>query len=395
MNRSLPLDGALPEPGRRPRFALAGKGFRPFFFVASLYACLIVPLWLLVLSGVVMPGVYLDAVAWHAHEMIFGYSVAVIAGFLLTAVANWTQRETLTGTPLLALTALWAFGRVAMLVPSAFPRGVPAAIDAMFLPLLALALARPLVATKNRRNFVMLGVLGVLAAANVTMHLEALRVLEPGASRHASIVGVDVIVFLMLVIAGRILPLFTRNATKADVVSSPLLERATVIAGIALVAVDVVRPDATAARVVAAILGAVALARAARWGTRHAFAHPLLWILHAGYAWIPLGLFLRAAAVSSALHALTAGAIGSLTIGMMARVTLGHTGRPLAASKLTAWSFGAITAAAFARVLGPIVTMRYHDVLTCAGVLWTLASVLYLAANAPALFAPRLDGKTG
>jgi uncharacterized protein involved in response to NO len=395
MNRLLSLHGGVPAPSRPIRFALAQKGFRPFFLFPSVFATLIVQLWLLVLSVVVAPGPYLDLVAWHAHEMVFGYAVAVIAGFLLTAVANWTQRETLTGTPLLALAALWAFGRVAMLAPALFPRGLVAAIDLAFLPLLALALARPLVATGNRRNFVMIAILAVLSAANLAVHLEALGVLAPGAARHASLVGVDVIVFLMLVIAGRILPMFTRNTTKATAPSSPLLERLTVAGGIVLVAVDAVRGDSGASRVAAGALGVIAIARAARWATPHTLRHPLLWILHAGYAWIPIGLLLRATSMPSALHALTAGAIGSLTIGMMARVTLGHTGRPLAASSATAWSFAAITGAALARVAGPLVTTRYHDVLTCAGILWTAAFVLYLAGNAAALVAPRVDGKAG
>lgn len=396
MNRPLPLEGALPEPASRSRLAIAGKGFRPFFFGASVFAALIVPLWLLIMNGTVVPGAYLDTISWHAHEMIFGYTAAVIAGFLLTAVANWTQRETLIGPPLLALAALWVFGRVVMVMPNAFPRGLVAAVDLAFLPALAIVLARPLIATRNRRNFVMLAVLSVLAAANLAVHLEALGVARPGMARHAIHVAIDVVVFLMLVIAGRILPMFTRNATQVKtIVSSPTLDRLTAVAAAALIVVDLAWPDTLAANVAACAVAFVATVRAARWGTRHALRQPLLWILHAGYWWIPIGLVLRAVSVAGAMHALTVGAIGALTVGMMARVSLGHTGRKLAPSHLTVAAFAAISLAAVARVFLPLVTPHYFVALTVAGGLWTLTFVLYLTTYTPYLFTPRPDGKAG
>ena len=397
----LPLLGDLPS---RSMPAVARKGFRPFFLLAAAFAVIIVPSWALVFLGVVDPGTYLDPIGWHAHEMVFGFAVAVISGFLLTAVANWTKRETLVGAPLLALAALWVLGRLAMAFAGVLPRGAPASIDLAFLPALMLSLARPLFAAKDRRNLVMLGVLGALFAANVVVHLDALGV-TVGSARRALLLAIDIIVLLTSVIAGRVFPMFTRNASGvASIRSSPALDIGANVILAAMAAMDLVAPNHAGAGVVAGAAGVLTAARAARWGTRHAFRDPLLWILHAGYAWIPIGLVLRAAAVfapaivarSLATHALTVGAIGSLTLGMMARVSLGHTGRTLAASRPLAWAFGAITAAACARAAVPLFAPGWYRaaVLAAAG-LWTLAFLLYLLLYVPILARPRVDGKPG
>jgi uncharacterized protein involved in response to NO len=396
--------GELPAPATPPRFAIASKGFRPFFLLAALFATAIVPVWLLVLGGAVRAGGYFDATAWHAHEMVFGFAVAVIAGFLLTAVGNWTQRETAIGAPLLALAALWIAGRAAVLVGATLPRGVPLIVDGAFLPALAAVLARPLVAAKSRRNFVMLGLLGVLCAANVVAHLGALGVLSPGAARHASLVGVDVVVLVILVMAGRVFPMFTRNATGvASIRSRPYLDVAT-IAGMAVVTVlDAAAPSAKALAAVCAVVGVLAVARAWSWGARPALRQSILWILHAGHAWVAVGLFARALAVldpaipaSAGVHAWTVGAIGATTLGMMARVSLGHSGRPIRPAPAVAWAFVAVTGAAVARVAVPIVAPAWtFPGLIAAGSLWTIAFAIYVLVYAPILMSPRADGRPG
>jgi uncharacterized protein involved in response to NO len=404
VQRPLPLHGALPEPLQRPRFAIAAKGFRPFFLLAAVHAVVIIPIWLTIVTGSLAPTRYLDAASWHAHEMLFGYATAVIAGFLLTAVGNWTQRETLTGRPLLALAGLWVLGRVAMAAAPALPRGSTALVDLAFLPVLAGVLARPLLATGNRRNFVMLGVVTALFGCNLVVHLEALSVLPPGSARRACSSALDVIVLLMLVITGRVVPMFTRNATRVEAIASmPRLDRATVIAAAGMVLVDVVWPDSSAAAAAAGSVGMLATVRAARWGSLHTARTPLLWILHLGYAWLIVGLGLRALPLgglaawgSLATHALTVGAIGGLTLGMMARVALGHTGRTLAAPPAMAWAFAAITLAAAVRALVPLVAPGGYSVsLLVAGALWTLAFLVFLCVYAPILTAPRFDGKAG
>lgn len=402
--RSLHLVGRVPEAPPRAWPALLGKGFRPFFLGAAAFAAAIVPLWLLVLRGLVPPAVHFDLLTWHAHEMIFGFTVAVLAGFLLTAVGNWTGRETAVGGALLALTALWLAGRVALIVPTGLPRGLVASLDLAFLPALIAVLARPLLATNNKRNFVMLGVLGALFAVNVSVHLEALRLLAPGASRSAMQVGVDIVLLVIMIMAGRIFPMFTRNATGVKSIRSlPLLDVATAVAMALLVACDALLPGSHAAAALSGGVAVLAAARAAFWGSRHTLSQPLLWILHAGYAWLVFGLLLRALAAflwpsftTLALHALTLGAIGSLTLGMMARVSLGHTGRQLAPPAAVTWAFLAINAAAAARVFVPMLApSAYIESLVAAGALWSAAFLVFLVAYWPMLRRPRVDGKPG
>jgi uncharacterized protein involved in response to NO len=404
MQRSRPLHDVSPGSASRTQWAVASKGFRPFFLLASVFASAIVPLWILVIAGLARPASYLDPVSWHAHEMVLGFTVAVIAGFLLTAVGNWTQRETLVGLPLLGLSLLWALGRTAMLLGGVLPRGLVALLDIAFLPALMVVLARPLIAARNRRNFVMLGVLGALFTTNLVVHLEALGVVVIGAARHATLVAVDIVALVILIIAGRVFPMFTRNATGVTTVhSSPALDVVTV-AGMAVVAVvDAILPEHAIGAVAAGVVGVLAVARAAGWGTMHTAHHPLLWILHAGYAWLALGLLLRTLALlvpaippAIATHAITVGAIGSLTLGMMARVSLGHTGRTLVAPGPVTWAFGAITAAAFSRVLAPLLAPGWYlSELAVASALWTVAFVLFLVAYGRVLLSPRVDGRAG
>jgi uncharacterized protein involved in response to NO len=401
--RHLPLLGAAP-PSPSPRGpAIVAKGFRPFFLLAGVFATAMLPLWLLALAGSFDPGGYLGAVYWHAHEMVFGYAVAVLAGFLLTAVGNWTQRETAVGLPLAGLCALWALGRVAMLTASWLPRGLAAALDLAFLPALAVTLARPILATKNRRNFVMVAVLVALWALDLSVHFDALGVL-PGWRRRGSLLGIDLVALVMLIIAGRVFPMFTRNATRVETIRTvPALEVATVGSMLAFVALDIVWPDATVTALAAIVTALVAAARTLHWGARHTRANPMLWILHLGYAWIPLGLALRGIAHFTALipapvatHALTVGALGALTLGMMTRVSLGHSGRPIEASRTTTWSFALITLAALVRVFVPLVHAPwYRPSLFLAGSLWSLAFALFTLGYAPVLTTPRADGKPG
>lgn len=383
--------------------SLGAKGFRPFFLSAAGFAALIVPIWLLTLSGAVTPSRYMDPVTWHAHEMIFGFTVAVIAGFMLTAVASWTGKETVVGPALLACCLLWCAGRAAMALAGELPRGVPALVDLAFLPVLAAAIARPLAATRNKRNFVMVAILAALWLADLAIHLDALGIVAD-VRRRATVFALDVVVLLMVVIAGRVVPMFTKNATQsASVRSLPGLDKAAIVAMAATALVDVSSNDPRLGGVAAAIAAVLIASRAATWGAAHTARHPLLWILHAGHAWIVVGLLLRTLAslttvvsMSAANHALTVGAIGALTLGMMARVSLGHTGRLLAASKPMTVAFGFLSIAALVRVFVPIVDMSaYRGSLHASGALWTASFVIFAIVYAPILMAPRPDGKAG
>jgi uncharacterized protein involved in response to NO len=380
------------------------KGFRPFFWLAGVFALAIVPTWLLILSGRLAATSYLDATSWHAHEMVFGFAVAVIAGFLLTAVGNWTQRETAIGLPLLALAGLWLAGRLAMAFSGMLPPGVVAAADLTFLPALFLALARPVIAAKNRRNYVVLAVVAAFFVANGWLHLAALGISSQSGARRATMLGVDLVLLLSTIILGRVLPMFTRNTTGvASIRSIPLLDKCAIGCVAVLGVADALAPGARVAGAVAAIAAALSLARGRHWGARHSFQQPLLWVLHAGQAWLVVGLLLRGVALfgvpalaSPATHALTVGAIGSLTLGMMARVALGHTGRMLMASKPVTAAFLALNLAVFVRVLVPLLAPAwYFDGLVVTAALWVTAFAIFVVVYTPILAAPRVDGKPG
>ncbi len=399
----LPVYGEPATTADRP-WPIAAKGFRPFFLLSAVFAILILPSWLLMLDGRLRAGSYLDPMHWHAHEMIFGFAVAVIAGFLLTAVGNWTKRETVVGFPLLALAALWVVARVMLTGPQVLPGWLIAVTDLAFLPALMIVIARPLIATRNTKNLVMLGILAALFVANLLVHLDVLGVL-PGWRRRGCLLGLEVVVLVILVMAGRTFPMFTRNATGvASIATTPWLDRLSVGAMAGLIVLDLVMPDHAITAGWAAGAGVLALARTWHWGARHAWRTPLLWILHVGYFWIPIGLVLRALAVFTslvppqvAMHAVTVGAIGSLTLGMMARVSLGHSGRGLVPSRLVVVAFVLITLAAAVRVFGPLIAgmTSYRPTLFLAGSLWTAAFLLFLLTYVPILIAPRLDGKPG
>lgn len=382
--------------------ALLAKGFRPFFLCAAAYAVIAVPLFLWILDGGLAASGYLPSIYWHAHEMVFGFTAAVLAGFLLTAVENWTQRRTVEGPLLAALVGLWAAGRVVMFVPDVLPRYVPAAVELAFLPALWVACARPLLAAKNRRNYAFLAILAGLWLANAAVHAAALGFISPELQRRGSWLGVDLLVIALVVVSGRVVPMFTRNATGSSGVSArPTLERLATASVVLLALLEAVgSPPRTLgyAALVAALLVGL---RMRSWGSFQALREPLLWILHAGGAWLALGLALRGAAsftslpLSSGLHALTAGALGAFTLGMMTRVGLGHTGRNLAVPRRVTLAFALVVLAGVVRVLAPLNFPSSMALLVISGAMWSAAFALYLIAYAPALSAPRLDGKPG
>jgi uncharacterized protein involved in response to NO len=400
VSRSLLASSDAPVRPVRP--ALLAKGFRPFFLLAAALAAVSLPIWVVAFAASLDILAYLGPMYWHAHEMVFGFASAVIAGFLLTAVSNWTGRDTAVGPALGVLVLLWLAGRAAMLAADALPRGLAAGIDLAFLPALAIACARPIVATRNRRNYGFVVMLMALFLANLGVHLGALGI-RPEWLRLGNLVGVDLVIIAIVLMAGRVVPMFTRNATKLDSIRNiPVLDRAAVASVVLLSVLDATALDARAASAVAGIAGVLTLARTAFWGARHTVAHPLLWILHLGHAFIPIGLLLRAAAAltpaipsSSALHALTAGAIGAVTLGMMTRVGLGHTGRMLAVPRVVVGAFALLLLGALLRVVAPFFTARYIALVTISGISWALAFVIYLASYAGALASPRVDGKPG
>lgn len=392
-----------PENRSAGSVALFALGFRPFFLAAGLSAVVLIGAWVAVLRGTTLPTAYDPAggpMGWHAHEMLFGYVTAVIAGFLLTSVRNWTGLATPTGPKLAGLVALWLAGRIAPLLPASIPAAWTAGLDLAFLPALATTLAIPLLRRGMTRNLVFVPILLALAAANLLFHLQVLGVAATG--RMGLLLAVDLIVLLITILGGRVLPFFIDRALPdASPASRPRLDALCVASVIALLVLRLLGAD-EALRPVAALAAVLHAARLAGWHDPGIWSTPLLWVLYLAYAWLVVGFAMTALSgvaphlAPLALHAFTAGAMGSMTLGMMTRVSLGHTGHPLVASHAAALSFAAIILAGLARVLAPAFAPGlYHDLITLAGATWIAAFLPFLVAFMPILTRPRPDGRPG
>ncbi|GAB4177501.1 MAG: NnrS family protein [Wenzhouxiangellaceae bacterium] len=383
---------------------LFNYGFRIFFLSAALYAVALMILWLGNLTqGWPVAGVW--PLAWHAHEMVHGLVAAAIAGFLLTAVPNWTGTGRLHGRGLCLLWLLWLSGRLGFGFLDPYTNSAAAwiawLVDLAFLPALAATIAVPLIRTGNRRNAVMILLLIALATTNLLHGL-------PASNAAATRFALDLVTVLMAVIGGRITPAFTRNWLIRNQIAGPLphshpwLDRAA-IASLVLVAItSLVVPHAPVLGWLCGLAGGLHLWRLAAWRGWRAASDPLLWVLHLGYAWIIVGLCLRAAGiltdavpVTAWYHAIGAGAMATLILGVMARVALGHTGRELRLQAGGIWIFVLITAAALARVVMALGIGSGGLLLWVAGLCWIGAFTLYLALYIPILSAPRVDGRPG
>lgn len=372
------------------------NAFRPFFLGGAVYAALALPVWLLVLDGTIDPSSITDPLVWHSHEMTFGYLGAILAGFLLTAIPNWTGRLPVIGGPLAALAGLWALGRVAMAAQSWLGEGLATTIDVAFLIVLAVVATREVVAGGNRRNLPVCGLLALVAAANVLSHWEMANGTVNG---YGLRLGLGTVAMLLALIGGRIVPSFTRNwlarrnAPALPAPFGPLDKAALLSVAVALAAwVAVPASPITGGLLLAA--GAVHLARLARWRGLATLGEPLVWVLHLGYAWLAVALILMGAAAAwpegiiapaTALHALTAGAIGTMTIAVMTRASLGHSGQPLTADRMTTAIYVLIVLGGVVRVLAPALDTLPISPITLAGGLWSAGFVLFALHYGPLL----------
>ena len=384
-------------PAPESRWALWDLGFRPFFLLAALFSAVSAGLWAMQFTGH-LPFIYVHDPVWHGHEMIFGFTTAVITGFLLTAVRNWTGRETARGRALAGLAALWLLGRLAVIGPWPF---VAAAADGAFALALVAAIGVPLLRAKNTRNYFFMALLAALGALAATAALSSANAL-PLSPQRALGLALDVVLLIMVVMGGRVIPMFTNNGVPgARAARHAVIELLAPASIIALIACDLLSLPATPSAF-AALLGALVHgARLFLWRTWRTVKVPLVWILHAGYAWLVVHLALRAAADfawmagSFAVHALTVGAIGGLTIGMMTRVARGHTGRSLVAGRSETMMFILVQLAAVARVFCAMHPPWYMPSIMLSGVLWGAAFVLYALRYWTVLTGPRVDGKFG
>jgi uncharacterized protein involved in response to NO len=388
------------------RFCLFDYGFRPFFLLAGLYALLIVPVWLYFYAHHGVPFGSLPAMYWHAHEMLYGFVVAAVAGFLLTAVPSWTGTRGFGGLPLVMLVCLWTAGRVAMSGIGSAPFWMATVVELAFLPVLAALLIPPLVRSGNR-NTPLLVVLGVLWLADAGF-LMALHKGDVGLAALAMNLAVNVVLVLVTVIGGRIVPAFTANALHRQGEKAPIITRAwvdrTVIGLMAAIAiVDALTPHGILAGTLAGVAALAHAYRLSGWRGFRTRGEAILWVLHVGYAWLPIGLALKAlwllGGVSLAMkwqHALAMGVFGTMILAVMTRASLGHTGRPLAVSRATTVAYVLLTAAVLVRVFGAAVwPERYLLAVSIAGLGWAASFLVYLAVYAPILVGPRADGKPG
>jgi uncharacterized protein involved in response to NO len=392
------------EPSHYQRGALFNLGFRPFYLCGAAFGAVALTVWLLVLSGVPLSGGYLlraDPIGWHAHEMVFGFAAAIIAGFLLTAVRAWTGRDTAKGAVLAALTLLWLAGRVLVWSGPALPAAI---VDSAFLPLAALLLLRVLMKAGNRRNYFLAVVLLAFGALNALFHGFAIDT-RADLSMRAVYASAGIVVLLVSVIGGRVIPMFTANAIPGFVARRRRIVEATV-APLTLAAffADALALDGAIVAPLALLACGVHLARMIGWRSYAVRGRPILAILHLAYAWLPLGFALLAASSRGwtrvphglAMHAFAAGAIGGAIIAMITRTARGHTGRPLVADKRDIACYALVIAAGALRVLGPLAAPAWHSTwIFAAGICWVLAFALYVAAYAAPLFRPRADGKPG
>ena len=381
---------------------LFALGFRPFFLLGGIFAVVLMVVWVPVFVGGATFNTYYGQIEWHSHEMIFGYTVAVVAGFLFTAVRNWTGKETPTGNLLAALAALWLVGRILPFFPEAFAKPFIAVVDLLFLPAVALGIGLPLMRSGEARNLLFLPLLAVLWVGNLLVHAETLGYANHLA-RSGILLGVDVIVLLIVIMGGRVIPFFTERALPGTAMKRwPLVEWLAPVFALLFLLAELALPDSRWSASCAALAACVNAVRLAGWYTHRYWRVPLLWVLHLGYGWIVIGFALKAGAgfgyvpPQFTIHAFTVGGIGVLTLGMMARVSLGHTARPLTVGMAMIIAFVLVNLAALGRGLLPIFTPQWFSQLIAAsGAFWVAAFLIFLFIYAPILIRPRIDGAPG
>lgn len=384
---------------RRPRFAILALGFRPFFLLAGISAVALMVPWVLAYSGFGLPGNYYGPYEWHPHEMIFGYTMAVVAGFLLTAVRNWTGRATPAGWPLALLVLIWLAGRVVPFLAPWIPSWGIALVDCLFIPALAWAIGQPLLAAGQHRNLFVLAVLMVLLCANLLVHLAHAGVVRVSLGQ-ANVLALETVVVLMVIMGGRVIPAFTSGVLGGETRRLRWIEFTAVPLAVLLAGVDFLWPGSMAGGIVAAVAAVVHFARLGLWYRPGVYRVPLLWVLHLGYGWIVFGFLLRSLAALDAVppmlawHAFATGGIGVLTLGMMARVSLGHTGRTLRVGRVMTTAFLLVNLAAFARVVVPMLFQEAPRIpVAGSGVLWAAGFLLFTVVYWPILTRPRIDGR--
>jgi uncharacterized protein involved in response to NO len=380
-------------------------GFRTFFLLAGVAALALVGAWIaLGFGGGWRYG--LSAVGWHAHEMLFGFVAAAVAGFLLTAAPSWTGTPALSGAPLIALAGLWLAGRIAS-HPQVSASLLCALVDLAFFPALAASLAMPLWKAGKWRNIVFLLLITALACGNLLMRLEWMGATVDTASAGIALT-VGIVLLMVTVIGGRILPSFTQNALRRHdpafaIPTRSWLDRAAILATAAMIPADLTAPGSMAAGGLAGLAALAHALRLAGWSGPRTLREPLLWVLHLGYAWLPVALAMKAIAIMSGaaaasgwLHALTVGGFSTMILAVMTRAALGHTGRELRPSPVTVLAYLSLLVAAVTRSFAAALPSGLYDsAIRISAIAWILAFASFLFVYAPILTRPRADAQPG
>lgn len=382
--------------------ALLSFGFRPFFLFGALWAMIAMLVWIFLLTGLIeLPSTF-DPVTWHAHEFLFGYVSAIVAGFLLTAVPNWTGRLPVVGWTLGGLVVLWILGRIAIAISAILPMWLTITADLSFLTVFSLLILREIIVGKNWRNLIVMGLLAILLLANVLFHWEV----ADGNFAAQGIglrLGLAATLMMISVIGGRIVPSFTRNwlvRTGREAKPTPPMQdfdKATLLATFVALLSWVFLPEQIVTGILLLIVGGLQVVRLSRWKGTHTFAEPLVWVLHVGYAFVPLGALLmgvsllvpNAFGLAAAQHVWMAGGIGLMTLAVMSRATLGHTGRELHAGAGTTVIYLAMILAVFARLAAAVwpdlATPFYHS----SALFWMVAFGGFVVLYGPLLIRPK------
>ena len=339
---------------------------------------------------------------WHAHEMIFGFVIAAVSGFLLTAIPSWTEQRGFAGAPLIGLTLLWLAGRIVFAFPSGLSALMVAVVDLAFLPVLALTILPALIRSGNRRNLVFIALLFVLFVSNLHFHLSGAVVVAPLQ------LAINVMLIMVAVVGRRTIPVFTSSGLKqrgidVKIPGKPLLDKSVLGAVCVILLVDIFSPNTTVAAVIAAVTAILMILQMARWQGHRTLQEPILWVLHVGYAWLPIALMLKAIWLSgvpipatSWLHALSTGAFSTMILGVMSRAALGHTGRALIAPPAMAIAYLLLTGAALTRVFVPVFLPETWLLwLSLSAGLWITAFLIFVFVYGPILCRPRVDGRAG
>ena len=384
--------------------ALFNLGFRPFFLFGSIYAFLSILIWVPFYTGDVSYSFALPtAVVWHGHEMIYGYAMAVAAGFLLTAVRNWTGVQTLHGRPLVLLVLLWLSARMLALVPGISPL-VLAVLDNLFLLGLAISLLRPIVRSSHWKSLAIVLKIFLILASNVVFYLGVTGLMTDGV-RLGLTSGLYLIIALMLTLARRVMPFFIERGVSPPVslVNRVWIDRSALFIFLFFWLAELIRPDSLWTALLAACLFVIHSLRLSGWYTPGIWKQPMLWSLFFAYSFLILGFLLKLLVVlmgvspSLALHAFTYGGIGMMTVGMMSRVSLGHTGRNVyQPSRLQLWLFVILLSGAMIRVLFPLFDNGHYLLwIKWSQLHWLIAFALFVFSYTPKLIAPRVDGQPG